>query len=42
MDSARYLEDGKLTIFKRSGVLLRTPSDFTGQKICLAIAEDFR
>jgi hypothetical protein len=42
MDGARYLEDGKLTIFQALRGLLRTTADFTGEKICLAFAEDLR
>ena len=40
MDGARYLEDGRLTIFERSGGLLRTPAYFRFIQVSLAITED--
>ena len=42
MEGARYLEDGRLTIFKRSGIYLRTHSHFGVRQIPLAIAEDLQ
>jgi hypothetical protein len=41
MDAARYLEDGKLTIFKRSSVYCARLRIFTGE-IFLALAQDHR
>jgi len=42
MDGARYLEDGKLTFLKRSGVYLRTHSHRSIPEVHPALAEDLK